>query len=105
MAKSSPQPRYRPSLARTLAAVLGSVPVALGSGLCLALGLPLEASARYLVGSFSVFPVWAGLCLWTLLAADAKRAWLGVLGASLMLGLLVAMGRSLGAGLAAGSLP
>jgi FtsH-binding integral membrane protein len=102
MAKSSPLQRYRPSLGRTLAALLGCVPVALGLGLCLALWLPIQPSARYLVGSFSVFPAWVGLCLWTLLAADAQRAWLGVVGASVLLGVLIALARG---GLALGAPP
>jgi hypothetical protein len=105
MAKSSWQQRPHHSLARTLAALIGSVPVALGVGLCVALLLPIDASARYLVGSFSVFPLWTGLCLWTLLAADARRAWLHIFGASVVLGLLIAIGRSLGGSLALGSLP
>jgi hypothetical protein len=95
MASSTRQRRPDHSLLRTLAALLGSVPVALGSGLSLALLLPLDAPARYLVGSFSVFPIWTGVSLWTLLAADARRAWLGVLAASLVLGLLSAAGLGL----------
>jgi hypothetical protein len=105
MAKSTRQQRYQHSLARTLAALLGTVPVSLGLGLCLALLLPIDASARYLVGSFSVFPVWVGLCLWVLLAADARRAWLLLLGASVLLGVLIVLGRRLGGDLALGALP
>jgi hypothetical protein len=67
------------STSRTLAALLGSLPVALGIGIALAAVLPLRLDQRYLIGSYSVFPVWVALACWLLLASSARRAW-GALG-------------------------
>jgi hypothetical protein len=67
------------STSRTLAALLGSLPVALLIGIALAAALPLRMDQRYLIGSYSVFPAWVTLACWVLLATSAGRAW-GVLG-------------------------
>jgi hypothetical protein len=63
------------SLGRTLAALLGSLPVALAIGIALGTVLPLRTEQRYLIGSYSVFPTWVALACWLLLATSAGRAW------------------------------
>jgi FtsH-binding integral membrane protein len=64
------------STSRTVAALLGTALVAIGLGIALALVLPLRLNERYLVGWFSVFPLWVGLSCWVFLAKSARRAWL-----------------------------
>lgn len=87
------------STARTLAALLGTVPVALAFGIVLARVLPLPVPHPYLLGNFSVFPVWVALSLWVFLAPSGKRAWLGLLSVSAGLGVVALLGRWLGAAL------
>jgi hypothetical protein len=93
------------SLTRTLAAVLGTVPVALTFGLLSSQALPLSPSKRYLIGYFSVFPAWVALSLWVLLAPNGKRAWLGLFAASAVLGVALVVGRLAGWGRALPSVP
>lgn len=86
MAKVSQRQRLNHSSGRTLAALLGTVPVAVGLGLVLTLLLPLGRAERYLIGNYSVFPAWVALSLAVFLAPSAKRAWLVLV----VLGLLLA---------------
>jgi hypothetical protein len=78
------QPNH--STARTLAALFGSMPVALALGVALASALPVAAPERTLIGYFAVFPFWAALCLWVFLAPNGKRAGLSLLAVSALLG-------------------
>jgi hypothetical protein len=82
------------STSRTLAALLGSLPVAFLVGIALAAVLPLRMEERYLVGSYSVFPAWVALACWLLLATSARRAWgaLGVVSSVAVLLSLVGLG-------------
>lgn len=66
------------SLSRTLAATLGSIPLALASGVAVTLTLPLGENERLLVGSYSVFPVWVAVSCWIFLAPSGRRAWLNL---------------------------
>jgi hypothetical protein len=69
--------------------VLGTAPVALLLGVCLARALPLPAATRFSVGLTLVLPLWvSGMCV-GFVARSAARAWLvcGVL--SLALGVVV----------------
>jgi hypothetical protein len=68
------------SLLRTLAALIGTLPVALAIGIALAWALPLSVPARYVVGSFGVPLVWVVASCRVFLAASGRRAWLEVLG-------------------------
>jgi hypothetical protein len=80
-----------PPASRTLAALAGSLPVAVALGVALAALLPLRVEQRYLWGSYPVFPLWVVLACRTALAKSARRAWLGlagVLGAAVLLTLL-----------------
>jgi hypothetical protein len=79
------------SASRTLAALAGSLPVAVALGVALAALLPLRVEQRYLWGSYPVLPLWVVLACRTALAQSARRAWLGlagVLGAAVLLTLL-----------------
>jgi hypothetical protein len=79
------------STSRTLAALLGSMPVALLIGIALGSALPLRTEARYLIGSYAVVPLWVGLACSVFLAASARRAWAAlalVSGAALLLAFL-----------------
>lgn len=59
-----------------VAALFGTLPVALSFGVLLVLGLPFGLGARYVIGWASIFPVWACLACWVFLARSGKRAWL-----------------------------
>ena len=63
---------------RTLAALLGSMPVALLIGIALAAALPLRTEQRYLIGSYAVVPLWVGLACSSFLASSARRAWIAL---------------------------
>lgn len=82
--------RLNHSTSRTLAALLGSLPGALLSGIALAAVLPLRIDQRYLIGSYSVFPVWVALACWLLLATSGRRAW-GALGLVSSIALLLSV--------------
>jgi len=66
------------SLSRSVAALAGSLPVAIALGVALAALLPLPVDQRYLVGSAPVFPLWVALACRAILAENAWRAWLGL---------------------------
>ena len=100
MAKATQRQKLNHSTGRTLAALLGTIPLAVGAGLVLTLLLPLGRSERFLIGGFSVFPLWTALSLIVFLAPSGKRAWLGLLGAVAVLGLLIVVGQLSGRGLA-----
>jgi hypothetical protein len=67
------------SWARTLAAVVGTLPVALAIGVAFVFALPLALPARYVVGSFGVPLLWVMACCRVFLAGSGKRAWLELL--------------------------
>ena len=97
MAASSPshvaqRRKLNHSTSRTLAALLGSLPVAVGGGIALAAILPLPLTERYAVGSYSVFPIWVGVACAVFLAESARRAWLGLLGALTAAALVALLG-------------
>jgi hypothetical protein len=81
------------STSRTLAALLGSLPVALLLGIALAAALPLGLEQRYLLGSYAVVPLWLGLACSVFLAGSARRAWaaLGLLSGGAALVALLAL--------------
>jgi len=79
MSRVVPRELLNHSTSRTLAALLGSLPVALLVGIALAAALPVPLEQRYLIGSYSVVPSWVALACWVLLAPSARRAW-GALG-------------------------
>lgn len=79
MSVVSRKPPVGHSPSRTLAATLGTVPVAFAVGIALGLALPLPVTERYLIGTFAVFPLWVGLSCWTFLARSGRRAWCALL--------------------------
>ncbi len=103
MSKASQRQKLNHSTGRTLAALLGTIPVALGVGVVLTLFLPLARTERFLVGHYSVFPAWTALCLWVFHAPSGKRAWLGILGATAALALLAVVGHATGRGISPGT--
>jgi len=80
MSRVTQRQRLQHSKARTLAALLGSIPVAIAVGVALTAVLPLPLGQRYLIGLYSVFPVWTAASAATLLASSGRRAWLALLG-------------------------
>jgi len=86
VANPSRRQKLNHSAARTLAALLGTIPVALGVGVVLARALPLTPAWRVLLGAYSVFPVWVALAVVVFLAPSGRRAWLGLLAALAVLG-------------------
>ena len=63
------------SLARTLAATVGALPVAVALGIVLARELPISTSARFAVGLYGVAPLWVTLACIVFLARSGARAW------------------------------
>jgi hypothetical protein len=80
MSKVTQRQKLQHSTARTLAALLGSMPVAIAVGVALTAVLPLPLGQRYLVGLYSVFPLWTALSVGAFLASSGRRAWLALLG-------------------------
>jgi hypothetical protein len=70
---------------RILAATLGTLPVALYAGVCLARFLPFSLDVRFAVGFSAVVPLWiAAMCI-AFLARRGARSWLlCLLGSGLM---------------------
>lgn len=97
MARHPPKYALNHSSGRTLAAVVGAVPVALALGIALTLALPLPMNERLLLGSYAVAPLWAFVACGVFLAPSGRRAWLwlGVACAlaALVAGTAVALGR------------
>jgi hypothetical protein len=75
---------------KTLAAVLGTAPVALALGIAVALLLPASPGVRFAIGFHGVIPVWVTLICVVFNARSARRAWIGVLGSLILIGLLLA---------------
>jgi hypothetical protein len=100
VARASQRSKLNHSTARTLAALLGTLPVALALGVLSSELLPLAGSTRYLIGYFSVFPLWVALSLTVFLAPGGKQAWLGLLAVSALLGVAFLVGRLSGGALA-----
>ena len=63
------------SAGRTLAALIGTLPVALAVALAIAYLLPVPITERYLIGSVTVLPLWTAASCWTFLAPSGRRAW------------------------------
>ena len=78
------------SLARTLAALVGTLAPAVLFGLVLALALPLSQTWRYLVGLHIVFPTWIAAMTLVFLARNGRRAWLLLVAVTALLGLAAA---------------
>jgi hypothetical protein len=80
-------------LARTLAALVGSGPVALAVSIGCVHVLPMPFEWRLLVGSYAAVPIWIALAWRAFLARSGRRAWAGlglVFAASLV---AIALGR------------
>jgi hypothetical protein len=75
---------------KTLAAIVGTAPVALALGVVLALLLPTSPSMSLAIGVHAVIPAWVALMCVVFNARNARRAWLGVLASLVILGLALA---------------
>jgi hypothetical protein len=64
------------STGRTLAALLGTLPVVLAVAVAIAYVLPRPVTERYLAGSVAALPLWTAASAWTFLAPSGRRAWL-----------------------------
>jgi hypothetical protein len=95
MFKPTQRQKLQHSTARTLAALLGSIPVAIAVGVALTAILPMPMGQRYLIGLYSVFPLWTALCAWAFLASSGRRAWLALLGTGAAAALVASIGLSL----------
>ncbi|WP_438025469.1 hypothetical protein [Sorangium sp. So ce233] len=60
---------------RVLAALVGTLPVAVLAGVCLARFAPLSEGARGTLGFALVVPLWAAAMCVAFLARSAARAW------------------------------
>lgn len=65
-------------LGRTLAALVGSGPVALAISIALAHVLPAPFEWRLLIGSYATVPVWIALMWGAFVARSGRRAWAGL---------------------------
>jgi len=92
MSKVTQRERLQHSTARTLAALFGSIPVAIAVGVALTAVLPLPLGPRYLIGIYSVFPVWTAACTGAFLARSGRHAWLALLATSAGAAILAIIG-------------
>jgi hypothetical protein len=92
MSKVTERQKVQHSTARTLAAVLGSIPVAIAVGVALTAVLPLPVGQRYLIGLYSVFPIWTALSVCAFLASSGRRAWLALIGTGAAAALVASIG-------------
>jgi hypothetical protein len=90
--------RLAHSTGRTLAALLGTVPVALGIGIALAWALPLPLPLRYALGSFGVPLIWVAASCRMFLAPSGRRAGLELLGTLIAAGAIALIASVLRAG-------
>jgi hypothetical protein len=95
MSRVKERKKLQHSTARTLAALLGSIPVAIAVGVALTAVLPLPIEQRYLIGLYSVFPIWTALCIGVFLASSGRRAWLSLLGTGAAAALVASIGLGL----------
>ncbi len=65
-------------VARTLAAVVGSGPVALSISVAIVHVLPAPFEWRLLVGSYATVPLWIALMWAAFVARSGARAWAGL---------------------------
>ena len=79
------------SASRTIAALLGSIPVALALAVSLTLTLPLPGPVRLVLGWYSVLPLWLALSCCAFLARSGARAWLGLFALAALAGLVIAL--------------
>jgi hypothetical protein len=74
---------------RVLAALAGTLPVALLASACLARFLPLSEDTRFAIGFTAVIPLWVTAMCFTFLARSGTRAWGACIGSSLLFAALV----------------
>jgi len=96
--------RHEPqhSVARTVAALVGTFPLALGAGVALTSILPISLNERLLLGTYSVFPIWVAAACWAFLAPSGRRAWLDLFAAFAVLTLLAFIGLAIRSGMGTG---
>ncbi len=73
---------------RVLAALVGTLPLAVLASVCLARRLPLAEGARLTLGFTLAIPVWVAVMCLVFLARGGWRAWGLCSAATLLLGLL-----------------
>lgn len=73
---------------RVLAALVGTLPVAVLASACVARFLPLAEAARFILGFTLAIPLWVTAMCFVFLARSGARAWGFCLGASVLLGAL-----------------
>jgi hypothetical protein len=80
--------RYEPcrkAAWRALAAILGTLPVALFANACIARFAPLSADTRFALAYAAVIPTWLCAMCWAWLAQSTSRLWIICLTASVLL--------------------
>ncbi|RFA29425.1 hypothetical protein CAI21_09390 [Alkalilimnicola ehrlichii] len=73
---------------RTVAAIVGGYALANLGAILLAALLPLERGEAVTVALLASFSIYTAVALWVFATRSAWRAWLGLLGASAVCGLL-----------------
>ena len=73
---------------RVLAALLGTMPVAVLAAVCLARFLPFAEATRFTLGFTLAFPLWLACMCVAFLARSGARAWGWCLGVSAALAVL-----------------
>jgi len=74
---------------RVLAAVAGTLPVAILGALCAARFLPVPEELRFVLGSTLLIPSWVAAMCVAFLSQDAARAWIWCASLALILGVVV----------------
>ncbi|WP_437675082.1 hypothetical protein [Sorangium sp. So ce131] len=73
---------------RVLAALVGTLPIAVLGGACLSRFAPLAEEARFILGYALAVPLWVGAMCLAFLARSAARAWAVCAAISALLGAL-----------------
>ena len=81
-------PGYRDAALRVVAALVGTLPVAVLGSVCLAKLLPFDEATRVALGFTLAIPLWVALMSFAFLARSGWRAWAWCLVATLLLGLV-----------------
>lgn len=95
-ASTLPQWSYRMAvMSRTIAAIVGGYGVACLAAAGLAVSLPLSRSDAVMAAQMLSFVVYTCAVLWVFATRSAWRAWGGLIGLSVVFGLMFAWGRVL----------
>jgi hypothetical protein len=83
------RPYAPPTASRVIAALLGTLPVALFAAAALARFLPAPEPVRFAIGYSAMLPLWLAAMCWIAVARSGRRAWLLCAAATVLTAALV----------------